>query len=378
MITSVEYIRFRGIRLHVFHLFYSLGFFMGIVAGLFLTIELQLNIGVIALLSLFSVLTFFTLVKLVKQICGNENIVYYHHELAVVGMSMLVLLVLRQPVLPYLDITIISISTFNIFSRCGCFFVGCCHGKPCAVGVRYDHHHVSQGFPFYYENIRLFPVQLVESAGALLITTACILSVTSQASKPGDILVMYSLLYGCGRFVLEYFRGDPDRWYFAGLSEAQWTTLAIFLLTAVLGYFGVLPLYDWHLVLSAFLLLMAVATLADYRFNSSARYMNPNHLHELAHELSLMKQGNFNDKNSEYIGVSVCTTSRGLTISYSCDPDENVCLYAVSGKPGHKVGRRTAARLGRAIALIHSYPSYEISYYGKGIYHIVYQEKSTT
>src|SRR6266566_1439622 len=41
------------------------------------------------------------------------------------------------------------------------------------------------------------------------------------------ILTFYIIVYGCGRFCLEFFRGDATRPYLYGFSEAQWTSLLL-------------------------------------------------------------------------------------------------------------------------------------------------------
>ena len=47
-----------------------------------------------------------------KIIIGEERLIYYHHEIAIVLAVTMVLWLLDQPILPYLDITILRIGTF--------------------------------------------------------------------------------------------------------------------------------------------------------------------------------------------------------------------------------------------------------------------------
>ena len=68
---------------------------------------------------------------------GEERIIYYRHEIAVMVVAALLLWLLRQPLLPYLDVTILGIGMFLTCGRMGCFMVGCCHGRPHDWGVCY-------------------------------------------------------------------------------------------------------------------------------------------------------------------------------------------------------------------------------------------------
>lgn len=377
MVNTVGYIRISAFRMHVFHFLYTLGFLSALVNGLVLARLLQLHWWVIATLCAVAIVTFFSLVKFVRQWSGRENIVYYHHEIGILLASLIVLLVIRQPVATYLDITIIGIGIFNIFGRWGCFFVGCCHGKPCRVGVKYHHAHVEQGFPFYYENVRLFPVQLVESLGASILVAVCIGSVLRGNYVPGEIVVMYSVLYGCGRFILELFRGDPEREYWRGLSEAQWTSIIIVLITTSLGYAGYLPLYSWHLWVSAAMVALAAVLLILHRTNISISYFNPHHVNELADALSSMKRRNLNLFDPESLELSVCTTSAGITVSYSCDAHDtgNSYIYGISG--GRPLNRKLAGRFGKLFGVLNRHAAApEILYDGKGTYYLIFDEKN--
>ncbi|HEV8505247.1 MAG TPA: prolipoprotein diacylglyceryl transferase family protein, partial [Chitinophagaceae bacterium] len=147
--------------------------------------------------------TFFLLIIATKLIIGKEVIVYYHHEIAILIMCSVVLIALGLPVLSYLDITILGIATFLAFGRIGCFSVGCCHGKPSKKGVIYGPKHVQDGFTSYYEGIPLFPVQLVESGFVFLIIITGSLLLT-QNTKPGTVLILYTVIYGSFRFVIEF------------------------------------------------------------------------------------------------------------------------------------------------------------------------------
>src|SRR5439155_22019386 len=93
----------------------------------------------------------------------------YHHEIDVMINAALLLWLLGQPLLPYLDLTILGIGMFLACGRVGCLMVGCCHGRPHSWGVRYKQEHADAGFAPYYVGVRLFPIQAVESLWVLSI-----------------------------------------------------------------------------------------------------------------------------------------------------------------------------------------------------------------
>jgi hypothetical protein len=131
---------------------------LALAVGLAMTMAMRLGLlpVVIAALILAAVLTFFGLVMATKIITGEERIIYYHHEIVVMVVVAFLLWLLRQPILPYLDLTILGVGAFLVCGRLGCFMVGCCHGRPHRWGVRYRKEHADAGFTFYFVGVRLF------------------------------------------------------------------------------------------------------------------------------------------------------------------------------------------------------------------------------
>ncbi|MGM7319828.1 prolipoprotein diacylglyceryl transferase family protein, partial [Idiomarina sp. ST10R2A5] len=66
---------------------------------------------------------------------------------------------------------------------------------------------------------------------------ALVLAGTAAGTAAGLYVAAYAVL----RFGLEELRGDPGRRYWRGLSEAQWTSLALVALELGLAAGGVLP-----------------------------------------------------------------------------------------------------------------------------------------
>ena len=76
-------------------------------------------------------------------------------------------------------------------------------------------------------NIPLHPAQLYESFATLVIF-AFLLFLHRRKRFPGQVFVLYLITYGVARFILEFFRGDPDRGFvFAWVSTSQFVSLLI-------------------------------------------------------------------------------------------------------------------------------------------------------
>ena len=165
--------------------------------------------------------SFLVALKVAQILAGRERIVLYEMLLASVAGSALVLWLAELPVRPGLDLVTIGCGVFLVFGRIGCLFAGCCHGRPNSWGIAYGEAHARAGFARYYIGIRLFPIQLVESLAHGCLTAVAALILLS-GNPAGIVALFYFLAYAVVRFALELARGDDDRSYALGLSEAQW------------------------------------------------------------------------------------------------------------------------------------------------------------
>ena len=140
-----------------------------------------------------------------------------------------------------LDICAPAMAIGHAFGRIGCFIQGCCFGVPCkAFGVVYPAgtapaarypdvdsvvENLRRGSGAVASSVPLLPVQLLESAGNLLIGIGLLL-LFRKMRKTGMIAVCYFFAYAVLRFVLEFFRGDhTDR--ILGMTRAQLVGLFI-------------------------------------------------------------------------------------------------------------------------------------------------------
>jgi prolipoprotein diacylglyceryltransferase len=363
-----------GKSIRAFHFFGVLGFIIGTILGAVLCYFLKLSIATILLMSLTAAITFFILAILAKIITGEETIVYYHHEIAILITCSIVLKILNFPVLVYLDITILGIATFLAFGRIGCFNVGCCHGKPFKKGVVYGHKHVQSGFTRYYEDIPLFPVQLIESAFVFIVVITGTLLLLKK-TQPGTVLLVYTVIYGSFRFVVEFFRGDPERPYWKGLSEAQWTTLLLITVSLVLSVTRIFPLYAWHIIVS--LLLFILAFLIAVRANIENRIISPRHIQQIAMALNRPADNNKSATvQNDTILVNIFQTDLGINLSEGYVRQQGVLIkhYTISTQKNNLLSYPAARKLATIIKQLQKHKgSFKIQEKTNSLFHILFE-----
>jgi len=294
----------------MFRLWGYAGYSLAVLLAMILAYSTDLSLGVMAGAALVAASAFFGLAAATKIVTGEEYLVYYHHEIAVVSLTALYLWLLGQPVLPYLDLTILGVGAFLICGRIGCLMVGCCHGRPHAWGVCYGEEHARAGFARYLVGVRLFPIQGVESLYVSLVVLAGIWLVAS-GRPAGTALAWYVVAYDLGRFSFEFMRGDAERPYAGGFSAAQWISLVLTVGVASAEWAGVLPFQAWHSAAAgALVLAMIGVTLYRWRRKPAIHLLlRPGHVRELA----LLLNGS--GAEAARAPVAVGETSLGVRIS---------------------------------------------------------------
>lgn len=114
----------------------------------------------------------------------------------------------KIPFLPVADVFAPSIALAHSFGRLGCFSAGCCYGKEfnCPISVTFTNPiaHQHTGVPL---GVPLFPTQLAEAIFNFLNFIFLFLLL----KKKGKVFSFYIFNYSVWRFLIEFFRGDPDR-----------------------------------------------------------------------------------------------------------------------------------------------------------------------
>jgi len=137
------------------------------------------------------------------------------------------------------DVFAPGIALGHVVGRLGCFFAGCCYGKPTtvpwAITFTSPEAAANVGTPL---NVPLHPTQLYE-AGAEAIILILLLATESRGRRfPGRTFWLYMLLYAISRYVIEIFRGDPRGTVFM-FSTSQFISLILIPLSLVmLVYLG--------------------------------------------------------------------------------------------------------------------------------------------
>ncbi len=364
------YVRLGRHSLPAFQLCGYAGLALAIALTQALVIARGLSPWVMAAITLTDVATFFALAMATKIITGAEMLVYYHHVIAALAATALLLWLLGQPLLPYVDLTILGVGAGVAFGRVGCLMTGCCHGRPHRWGVRYGQAHVAVGFDPHLVGARLFPTQLVESfgvAGIVLVGSALVL--THQPA--GSALAWYIVAYGIGRFCLEFMRGDAGRPYYRGFSEAQWISLG--LLIAVVGaeWAGLLPWRWWHLAAAivltgALLLLIALRRRGDGRH----RLLMPGHIAELAAALDRAPP---HDAALAQKAITVAATSESLQVSTGVlIRDQRPCYHYTFSRRGTPLSDGAAQAIAELILRIrHPAGRRELLKGNQGVFHLI-------
>ncbi|MEO8255957.1 MAG: prolipoprotein diacylglyceryl transferase [Acidobacteriota bacterium] len=131
------------------------------------------------------------------------------------------------------DVFAPGIALGHVVGRFGCFFAGCCYGRPTTLpwGITFTD-------PFAAANVgtplgvHLHPTQLYEAGAEGLILLGLLLIEKKGRPYAGRTFWLYILLYAVSRFIIEFFRGD-ERGTVGIFSTSQF--ISIFLAPLAIG-----------------------------------------------------------------------------------------------------------------------------------------------
>lgn len=218
-----------GLTVHGYGFMIALGFILAMILGeyrakkLGLKDESVIDIAIIAGLTgfagaklLFIIVEFDSFIKNPKEVLGSSGFVVYGGIIAGVLCSMLYCKIKKINFLEYFDLIMPEIALAQGFGRIGCYLAGCCYGRvtDSAFGVIFP---AGSQAP---AGVKLIPTQLI-SAGAniihmiILIAVAHFIGYTIRKKDvrklvlpAGGIGYLYMILYGIGRFLIEFLRND--------------------------------------------------------------------------------------------------------------------------------------------------------------------------
>ena len=133
----------------------------------------------------------------------------------------------KLPVWTTADLYAPGIALGHVIGRMGCFFAGCCWGKPTdlpwAITFTNPAASINVGTPL---NIPLHPTQLYEAGAELLILGLLLATERRGRAFPGRTFWLYMALYAVTRFIIEIYRGDPRGEIF-GMSTSQFVSVLL-------------------------------------------------------------------------------------------------------------------------------------------------------
>jgi len=133
----------------------------------------------------------------------KNGFVVYGGVLGGVLAAYIVCKIKKVKFLQYFDLVMPSVSLGQAFGRIGCLFAGCCYGKTTDSAF----HIIYKDSLFAPNGAALLPTQIISSIGDFVIMLFLLLF-AKKNSKDGRVGMLYFILYGIGRFTIEFFRND--------------------------------------------------------------------------------------------------------------------------------------------------------------------------
>lgn len=127
----------------------------------------------------------------------------------------------KEKFLPYFDLVMPAVAFAQGIGRIGCFFAGCCYGRQTDAwyGIVFRHSNYAPN------GVSLIPTQLISAAGDFIIFGLLILYERKRPAT-GRVSAAYLILYGIGRFLVEFLRNDY-RGSIGDLSTSQFISIGI-------------------------------------------------------------------------------------------------------------------------------------------------------
>lgn len=125
-----------------------------------------------------------------------------------------------------INILAVSIPLFHAIARIGCFLAGCCYGIEYTGFGSITYTIMDNGI---LNSVNRIPVQLIEAGFNVLIFIYLLRLIQKEDWNKKDILLRYLTLYSCGRFLLEFIRGDTVRGVIYGVSFSQVISILIWI-----------------------------------------------------------------------------------------------------------------------------------------------------
>jgi phosphatidylglycerol:prolipoprotein diacylglycerol transferase len=153
--------------------------------------------------------------------------VFYGGLILAVGVALVYIRRVGLPLWTTCDVFAPGIALGHVVGRFGCFFAGCCWGKPTtlpwAITFTDPFAAANVGTPL---NVPLHPTQLYEAGAELLILILLLTTERFGRRFAGRTFWLYMLLYAISRFIIEFFRGD-DNGHVGILTTSQFISVVL-------------------------------------------------------------------------------------------------------------------------------------------------------
>lgn len=162
--------------------------------------------------------------------------VWYGGLIGGIGVGLWYVVRHKLPLMRTADALAPGISFGHGIGRLGCFFAGCCYGRPTdvpwAIVFTSQEAHNNTGTPL---GVHLHPTQIYEFSAEMVIFSF-LLWLSRRRQFPGQVAATYVFLYSVVRFIVEFYRGDPDRGFVFGgaLSTSQFISIFMVVLAGII------------------------------------------------------------------------------------------------------------------------------------------------
>lgn len=166
-----------------------------------------------------------------KELLGTDGYIVYGGVILGILVGALLCKIKKVSFLEMADLIIPSVALGQGFGRIGCYLAGCCYGArtESILGVFFP------ADSYAPSGVALWPTQLFSSAGDFLLVVILILLSRTRLPK-GSVCSFYLILYGVGRFLIEFLR-DDERGYIGVLTNNQVVSIVFVLLGGLLLFF---------------------------------------------------------------------------------------------------------------------------------------------
>jgi phosphatidylglycerol:prolipoprotein diacylglycerol transferase len=148
----------------------------------------------------------------------------------------------KMPVLATWDATMGIVPLGFGIGKLGCFLAGCCYGMPSPAGLRFapgslcyntqlGDHQIPRGAA---SSLPVVPIQLFDMIFGFALYAALEVLMRSPSKRHGEVYAASAVGYSAYRFVIEFYRNDPDRHTFGSsvLTDSQYTAIVVFVVAA--------------------------------------------------------------------------------------------------------------------------------------------------